>query len=233
MEIPYFYEENIIQTDNFFELSSATSNHCVRVLRMQKGENILITDGKGGLFEAVFEKADKKQSLVKIVDYQLIPAPRKKISIAISPLKNAGRMEWFLEKATEIGIKEIRLLHCERTERNYFKADRFKNILTGALIQSRQTYLPALHEPEDFKAAIVAGDYGEKLIAHCMEGEKTRLTGIADEASVQILIGPEGDFTGEEIEFALQKGYQPVSLGENRLRTETAGLVAATLLMVG
>lgn len=230
MDTPYFYEENILGSDGLFELSQETSHHCVRVLRMQKGDEILLTNGKGELFNAIFETAGKKHSLVKIIDRQQFPPSGKKISIAISSIKNAGRMEWFLEKATEIGINDIRFLLCERTERSYFKADRFKNIITGALIQSRQVFLPRLHEPENYNLVIEKEGYEQKLIAHCLPGEKTSISAITGASTVQILIGPEGDFSPAEVEIAMQAGYLPVSIGNNRLRTETAGLVAASIL---
>lgn len=232
MEIPYFYEEYLTDADGLIHLSTETSNHCVKVLRMQKGEEIALTDGKGMLMKAMLENADRKHSIAKIISSQQFAKPQKNVSIAISPLKNAGRMEWFLEKATEIGVRSIRLLNCARTERSYYKSERFKNILIGAMLQSKQVYLPELHEPEAFDFAISKGDYQQKLIAHCIDEMKTPLSSIDPQPPVQILIGPEGDFTVEEIKTALERGYMPVELGSNRLRTETAGIVAATLLLL-
>ena len=149
----------------------------------------------------------------------------------ISILKNAGRLEWFLEKAAEIGVSEIIPLLCKRTERQHFRFDRMNAVLIAAILQSQQTWLPQLHEPTDVKTFIQQSSYQQKLIAHCENDTKQELSNLSIQDHVQILIGPEGDFTHEEIEFALQNQYQPVSLGNTRLRTETAGVVAASLLM--
>lgn len=232
MEIPYFYEEDITAAEGLINLSAETSNHCVKVLRMQREEEIALTNGRGMLIKALLENADRKRSIAKIISHQQFPKPEKHVSIAISPLKNAGRMEWFLEKATEIGVSTIRLINCARTERSYYKPERFKNILVGAMLQSKQVYLPELHEPEDYSRAISKGVYQQKFIAHCIDEMKTPLSSVNLQQSAQILIGPEGDFTTEEIKMALDTGYVPVELGRNRLRTETAGIVAATLLLL-
>ena len=150
----------------------------------------------------------------------------------MSLLKNSNRFEWFLEKATEIGVAEVIPLLCERTEKQHFRYDRMKNICVSAMLQSQQVWLPALSEPASFASVCEAGNYRQKLIAHCMEGEKKTLAGVGDASSQIILIGPEGDFTEREVELAKENGFMAVSLGHTRLRTETAGVAAATLMLL-
>jgi len=158
----------------------------------------------------------------------------KKITIAISPVKNASRFEWFLEKATEIGVSEIIPLICNRTEKQHFRYDRMKGILISAMLQSQQCWLPVLQEPVKFDKFILNEHTGQKFIAHCEdENSKLPLTNklINHSTNKLILIGPEGDFTTEEIGLALKNNFIPVALGETRLRTETAGVVAAAILL--
>jgi 16S rRNA (uracil1498-N3)-methyltransferase len=157
------------------------------------------------------------------------------VAVAISLLKNANRFEWFLEKATEIGVNKITPLLCERTERQQFRYERLKSIMMSAMVQSRQCWLPLLNEPvkfEEYIKQINGDDKVQKLIAHCAEGRKSPLTNklINHFRELIILIGPEGDFTSEEISFALLHNFIPVTLGETRLRTETAGIVAAVMM---
>ncbi|HEX5154931.1 MAG TPA: RsmE family RNA methyltransferase [Parafilimonas sp.] len=245
MNLPYFYEENIQQPIHV--LSEETGRHCIQVLRMKEGEQLQLTNGKGNLFTATIIKADKKNCEVKIEDkgYKLPDTgiiPRStgnrqhvtgNISIAISLLKNPSRLEWFMEKATEIGIDEIIPLICDHTEKQNFRYDRMQNILVSAMLQSRQTWLPQLHQPKKFDDFIKESFDGLKLIAHCGDEEKCSVSALMNQYKNQnklILIGPEGDFSNTEISNALEKKFTPVSLGATRLRTETAGIVAATLL---
>jgi 16S rRNA (uracil1498-N3)-methyltransferase len=230
MALPYFYEPGISQEANVFTLSEDTSKHCIQVLRMKQGAQLNLTDGKGSSFTATILSPDKKYTEVKInATEHCLPAVRK-LTIAISLLKNAGRFEWFLEKATEIGVSGIIPLICDRTERQHFRHDRMNNILIAAMLQSQQTWLPALHEPMKFES-VVPATHTQKFIAHCEDQQKPALKDFTLAGDVLMLIGPEGDFTSGEIHAALQNGFQPVSLGQTRLRTETAGVVAATLLM--
>ena len=231
MALPNFYEPNIAPSDVSFTLSEETGKHCIQVLRMKKSEPLQLTDGKGNAFVASIISDNKRACLVNILERKYFNPPAKKISIGISILKNAGRLEWFLEKAAEIGVSEIIPLLCKRTERQHFRFDRMNAVLIAAILQSQQTWLPQLHEPTDVKTFIQQSSYQQKLIAHCENDTKKELSNLSIQDHVQILIGPEGDFTHEEIEFALQNQYQPVSLGNTRLRTETAGVVAASLLM--
>jgi 16S rRNA (uracil1498-N3)-methyltransferase len=204
------------------------------VLRMKEGEKLNLTDGKGNLITAEIADAHKKHCSVKIIDSQFTSHVSRKITIAISLLKNTNRFEWFLEKATEIGISEIIPLICERTEKQKFRYDRMKGICISAMLQSQQCWLPILDEPVKYTEYIKSIEHNSdltKLIAHCEEsGQKNSLSTFSLSNHSTILIGPEGDFTKQEIDLALQNKFIPVSLGETRLRSETAGVVAATLL---
>lgn len=231
MQLPFFFEENLPETKNFI-LSEETSRHIVQVLRMRENENLLITNGKGQVLKTKLINANKKNAKVQIITKSDTPKIAPAISIGISPIKNTNRFEWFLEKATEIGISSIYPIICERTEKSHFRYDRMKNIIVSAMLQSRQSWLPILHEPVNFKTIIEDERYKNKYIAHCMDGEKNHLNKqVISNRDQILLIGPEGDFTKEEVTAALKNNYVPVSLGETRLRTETAGIVAAVLLL--
>ena len=229
--LPYFYEPSIQKNNTHFELSEATSKHCIQVLRMRAGESLHLTDGIGNLYTASIVEADKRKTVVKIDSVVHTPAPTKKVCIAIGLLKNTGRFEWFLEKATEMGVTKIVPLICERSERSNLKGERMMGVVVAALIQSKQTWLPVLSEPITVAQFIDIHPSDQKLIAHCEESNKTALTNIPNSSDSSILIGPEGDFTESEIALAIAAKYTPVSLGETRLRTETAGMVAAALLL--
>ncbi|MBU6261525.1 MAG: 16S rRNA (uracil(1498)-N(3))-methyltransferase [Bacteroidetes bacterium] len=229
--LPYFFEPSIEASITHFALSELTSKHCIQVLRMRAGESLHLTDGVGNLYTASIVEPDKKNTVVKIDTVVHTPRPQKNVCIAIGLLKNTGRFEWFLEKATEMGVTKIVPLICERSERSNLKQDRMQGVLVAALIQSKQTWLPVLTEPLTVAAFIKEHPSEQKLIAHCEESNKTELKDIANSNDTSILIGPEGDFTPTEIETALSANYSPVSLGSTRLRTETAGMVAAALLI--
>ena len=232
MTLPFFYISEYIPSQKEIILDEDTSRHVVQVLRMREGEKLNLTDGKGSLITAEVIDAHKKHSSVKIIDSQLTIRDSRKVTIAISLLKNTSRFEWFLEKAAEIGVSEIVPLICERTEKQKFRYDRMKGICISAMLQSQQTWLPVLHEPKQFShLAVEQFDDQQKFIAHCEEsGQKNSLSTFKPFNHSTIFVGPEGDFTKQEIELALQNNFIPVSLGETRLRTETAGIVAATLL---
>ena len=231
MQLPFFFEESFPDADQIV-LSENSSRHIVQVLRMKEGEQIQLTNGKGYTLTAKIILSHKKSTEVKIIERNFIPPRESKVAIAISFIKNAGRFEWFLEKATEIGVSAIIPLLCTRTEKTHFREERMKTILVSAMLQSRQAWLPELSVPVTIKELIRNKNYDQKFIAHCLDEEKTALKDVITNAlsSKIILIGPEGDFTKEEIEAALEQDYKPVSLGETRLRTETAALVAAVLL---
>ncbi|MBV9960785.1 MAG: 16S rRNA (uracil(1498)-N(3))-methyltransferase [Parafilimonas sp.] len=229
MNLPYFYEENIQQPT--YILSEETSKHCVQVLRMKEGEQLQLTNGKGNLFTATIIDPNKKYCSVKINSTTNFTLQITNTFIAISLLKNPSRFEWFLEKATEIGVKEIIPIVCDHTEKENFRFARMNNILISAMLQSQQTWLPILHQPKKFKDFIIEEFGGIKLIAHCVEEEKKSIADLhISNHNKLILIGPEGDFSKQEIELALQKNFIPVTLGNTRLRTETAAIVAAALL---
>ncbi len=237
MALPFFYLESFDASQQLITLNEETSKHVVQVLRMKEGEQLHLTDGKGNLLLAQITDAHKKQCTVQVKSTSYKPQAARKITIAISLVKNSNRFEWFLEKATEIGVAEIIPLLCERTERQHFRFDRMKGIVVSAMLQSQQTWLPVLHEPVKFENALRQTSPSNgilKLVAHCEETAKNPFSNfqIDQFANSIILIGPEGDFTNAEIESALQQNYIPVTLGETRLRTETAGVVAAALLCI-
>ena len=238
MALPFFYTETIASSQNIILLNEENSRHIVQVLRMLEGRQINLTDGLGAIYTAEIVEAHKKKCTVKIIDTLKKQAPAHKVCIAVSPVKNSSRFEWFLEKATEMGVTEILPLLCERTEKQHLKFERLRGILMSAMLQSQQAWLPVLHEPVKFEKFVKQNTFVNKFIAHCEEQNKTSLKDIIGKSTAQlinqstILIGPEGDFTKEEIELAMQNNFTPVALGNTRLRTETAAMVAATLLCV-
>ncbi len=232
MSAPYFYSKHFLLSQPNV-LGEETSRHIIQVLRMKKGEQVHITNGNGYLFTTEITEADKKQTIVSILDTSHQLPLQKKITIAVSPLKNAGRYEWFLEKATEMGVSQIIPLICKRTEKLHNKPDRMRNIIISAMLQSKQTWLPSLTDPVLFNDFINSDMAGQKYIAHCdNDGIKQNLFSFIPFTDASVLIGPEGDFTSDEIAMALQAGYTPVSLGINRLRTETAAMVAVTIMNI-
>ncbi|HET6766945.1 MAG TPA: RsmE family RNA methyltransferase [Chitinophagaceae bacterium] len=234
MTLPFFYINEYSSSQKEIVLDDDTSRHVVQVLRMKEGEKLNLTDGKGHLITAEITDDHKKHCSVKVIDSVLTSHVSRKITIAISLLKNTNRFEWFLEKATEIGVSEVIPLICERTEKQKFRYDRMKGICVSAMLQSQQCWLPGLREPvkyiEYIKSVLDNSDL-TKFIAHCEESaEKQNLSTFQALDHSTILIGPEGDFTKQEIELALQNRFIPVSLGETRLRSETAGVVASVIL---
>jgi 16S rRNA (uracil1498-N3)-methyltransferase len=233
---PYFYEADLNAQCSSFTLSETTSKHCVQVLRMQIGDEIQLTDGHGLLTTASITLAHKKHSQVRILDRTQQQATHSQVIIAIAPTKNMGRIEWALEKLTEIGVSEIILMKTERTERTVVKLERVEQILISAMLQSRQVYLPRLKGLVAFET--VLADYqgfSHKWIAHCLDQDsKKSLSPAQKKESHIILIGPEGDFSSREIDLAMapENQFEPVTLGNTRLRTETAGLVAGVLLKI-
>ncbi len=231
--LPYFYIDTAENTGEDILLNEVTSKHIVQVLRMKPGDHFHLTDGQGRLLTAVITQADKKQSAARKVAESLFERPASQVSVAISLLKNNSRFEWFLEKAGEIGVHSIFPLICHRTERLKVRTERLRSILISAMLQSRQTFLPDLSDPmlfTDFLKTDSVDTATSRYIAHCEPGDKPLLKSFPSSPRPLILIGPEGDFTREEIHTSVDKGFQPVSLGTARLRTETAGLAAAMTL---
>lgn len=230
MALPFFYI-NQYSNEKQLMLDANTSRHIVQVLRMKEGEQLNLTDGKGKLLTCLIKESGKKSCIVEVTATHNPQPITRNITIAISLLKNTNRFEWFLEKATEIGVSEIIPLICDRTEKEKFRHDRMNAICISAMLQSQQCFLPVLHEPVEFEKVFSKISSKQKFIAHCDDSSnKNNLSTFQPFNSATIFIGPEGDFTKQEIALALQNGYQPVSLGETRLRTETAGVVAAALL---
>jgi len=232
MASPYFYEEHIPE-GHLFSLNEDTSRHVIQVLRMREGEQLTITNGKGQVLIAEIVKPDKIATSVKRISVTDSSTPANKITIALSLLKNEPRFEWFLEKATEIGVKEIIPLVCERTEKQHFRYERMNKIMISAMLQSQQSWLPVLRQPVKFNDVVQSNGYDKRFIAHCVNENKLSLNlapGVADPGNKIILIGPEGDFTLKEIELSVSNNFTPVSLGNTRLRSETAGIYAAVIL---
>jgi 16S rRNA (uracil1498-N3)-methyltransferase len=214
--------------DEIYRLSEEESKHCVRVLRLTEGETLCLVDGKGLFCEALIINSHAKACILQVVNKKYNYGKRDyKLTMAVSPTKNIDRYEWFLEKATEIGIDEIIPLISRYSERKEIKPERLEKVMISAIKQSIKAFLPVLDPLQTFKETIKKPFVGQRFIAHCNEGEKILLRDLVVKGKdVLILIGPEGDFSTEEVELAIKEGFIPVSLGDSRLRTETAALVA-------
>ena len=223
-----FFTEN---TENDFTISSEESKHITRVLRKKEGDILNFTDGKGNLLVSEITSSDTRKTRVKVIEKtEKEKGHNYYLHIAIAPTKNMDRFEWFLEKATEIGIDEITPIICDRSERKVVKTERCNRILLSAMKQSLKYRLPKLNESISFTDFIQKNFDGSKYIAHCEQGEKIELKEKNTEKRTLILIGPEGDFSATEIKKAANNNYQSISLGNSRLRTETAGVVSATTI---
>ncbi len=234
MSLQYFYHSRSPLQPGLLELDEDTSRHLVQVLRSKEGQAMRLTDGLGTTANAVIATADKKRTQVRIEAIEHIPATAPRSILGISILKNNNRIEWLLEKAAEMGISEIIPLLCDRTEKDKFRYDRMQSILVSAMLQSQQAWLPMLREPLLFDKLLEdvgLNGVAQRFIAHCLPAEKTALRNAIDTTNdCIVLVGPEGDFTPGEIDRAIDRGYRAVSLGNTRLRTETAGLVAAMMM---
>jgi 16S rRNA (uracil1498-N3)-methyltransferase len=217
----------IIQ-NNVAILNEDESLHCVKVLRHKVGDIIQVIDGKGTRAIGKIEAAHAKQCAVSLTEKEVVKQSRNyKLHIAIAPTKNIERIEWFVEKAVEIGIDEISFIKCKNSERSVIKDDRLKKVAEAAVKQSQQAFIPKMNSLVDFKEFIKTNSSDVKLIAHCEKESKQHIKQfITVNKSFTVLIGPEGDFTKDEIAHALAASYLPVALGESRLRTETAGIFA-------
>jgi 16S rRNA (uracil1498-N3)-methyltransferase len=224
-----FYNPNISKLEKEVTFDKEESRHIVKVLRMKEGDTFKITNGKGSFFSAEIISANPKGCLVKILSEEFQQPLPYQLHLAVAPTKLNDRYEWFLEKATEIGISEITPIICDHSERKTIKPERYEKILQSAMKQSLKAYLPVLNEAVSYKDFINSekNSEGLKCIAHCEETDKKSLKSVLKQnQKITILIGPEGDFSSEEIELAKQAGFIPVTLGESRLRTETAAVVA-------
>ncbi|MEE4287057.1 MAG: 16S rRNA (uracil(1498)-N(3))-methyltransferase [Mariniphaga sp.] len=225
-----FYVPNV--AENEIVLDETESKHAIRVLRLNVGDKIQVVNGKGGFFLAEITQPHPKKCKLSILESHTEFGKRRfNLHMAIAPTKNIDRFEWFLEKATEIGIDEITPVLCEHSERKTIKPDRLEKILVSAMKQSLKAYLPKLNPMVSFNEFLIKNEGEQKYIAHCNEGEKEHLQNeVEKEKSVTILIGPEGDFSPEEVEQAKKNGFCEISLGSSRLRTETAAIVACHIV---
>lgn len=227
-----FYTPDI--NTSTYTLSEEESKHCIKVLRLVEGDKIYLVDGRGGFYETHIIEAHPKRCMVQVLDVQLNYGKRNyRLHIAVSPLKSLDRFEWFLEKATEIGIDEITPIITQRSEKRDLKLERSNKIIESAMKQSKKAFHPKLNEAIAFTKFLEKGNTEEiKLIAHCLEVDKKSVNNFknSEHKNYLILIGPEGDFTEDEIIAATSKGFIPLSLGDARLRTETAAIKATALI---
>ena len=209
-------------------LPEEESRHCIRVLRLKKNESLYLVDGKGTLYHALLVDPDIRRAGIKIV--KSIPCYRQRLHylhIAITPTKNTDRFEWFLEKATEIGIDEITPIICARSERKTVHSERVQRILVAAMKQSQRAYLPRFNQIKTYDEILAGTQAKSKIITHCNIENLPRISkDLIKESPSVILIGPEGDFTMQEVEMAIKNGFAEASLGPFIYRTETAGVMA-------
>ncbi len=222
-----FYNPAILATDETFFFDKEESKHIIKVLRKKDTDILHVTNGLGFLFTTQITLASDTKCTVKIIKVDQIEKPKFHLHLAVAPTKLNDRYEWFLEKATEIGVSEITPIICEHSERKFIKTDRFEKIIQTAMKQSNQFYLPILNESVSFGTFVERQFQGQKLVAHCEETNKKSLKEVLKiNENITILIGPEGDFSVKEIQQAIENQFNAVTLGNTRLRTETAAIVA-------
>ncbi len=231
-QLPVFFHDDLLEMNNLIDLQDETVRHVVQVLRMGEGDKLSLTNGKGYKAIVTIEVAAKRKCSVRINDVSFFEERKPKLHLAVALTKNSNRNEWLLEKVTELGVATIIPLQTGRSEREKFRADRFRKILVAALIQSQQYYLPDLREltrltdiVEEYKSV------SQKLVAHCMDdAARLPISGaIEKQKETLLLIGPEGDFTQEEVNQLTSVGYKGISMGSTRLRTETAAVTACAI----
>jgi 16S rRNA (uracil1498-N3)-methyltransferase len=224
-----FFAEDI--SGQLHTLTESESKHLIRVMRKKVGEGIQLTDGKGNLYNSFIQNANPKKCVLEITSKEFQEKLLKReIHIAIAPTKSNDRLEWFVEKATEIGVSSITPIICDHSERAKLNENRLQKVCISAMKQANRLHLPSIQPLTSYAEFIKSDESDNKLIAHCHQDDKMNLTEIELGGSVSVLIGPEGDFSFNEIEAAIKSDYVSVSLGKSRLRTETAGLTACTLL---
>jgi len=222
-----FYNPTINETTENFSFDKEESKHIIKVMRKKGGDILYVSNGLGQLFTTEITLGSDIKCTVKIISFEQAEKPKYHLHLAVAPTKMNDRYEWFLEKATEMGISEITPIICDHSERKFVKNDRFDKIIQSAMKQSAQVFLPKLNEPIAFKDFIKNKPNGQLFIGHCEETDKKSLKNVLKpNTDVTILIGPEGDFSNKEIALAIENNYIPVSLGATRLRTETAAIVA-------
>ena len=222
-----FYNGDLSSDHKDIRFSKEESRHIIKVLRKSTGDQLFITNGQGDLFTAEISVADTKNCIANIIAYETKASRPYKLHMAVAPTKSNDRFEWFLEKATEIGVDEITPIICDNSERRVIKTERLEKIILSAMKQSLSCYLPILNSATPVSSFMEGQIKGQKFIAHCEDSHKASFkTEIEPASHVTILIGPEGDFSIKEIDLAIQHSFKPVSLGSSRLRTETAAITA-------
>lgn len=223
-----FYHPEVSEGDKEVVFPREESKHIVKVLRKKEGDQLHLTNGKGWMFTTELIAANQNSCTARVLSAEKEPPAPYFLHMAVAPTKMNDRYEWFLEKATEIGVQEITPVICDHSERKVVKLNRFERVLQSALKQSLHTRFPVLNEPVNLKDFLASEIEGQKFIAHCEDDDQKNLLSkrLKKKAHTTILIGPEGDFSSEEIELAKEMGWEPVSLGHSRLRTETAAIVA-------
>lgn len=224
-----FYSEEIY--GDWIQLDEIDTKHCLKVLRKKTGDCIDVTDGKGVIYFCELQDIDQRKLKVHVISKKVNSHPILKLAIAIAPTKNQDRLEWFVEKSIEIGISEIFIINTSRTEKTHIKYDRLQRIAIAAMKQSYNVHLPVIHELATFSKVLSnINHYQHKFIAHCLQPQNHLASFLPLENSAILLIGPEGDFTSEEVALCLEADFKEVSLGDSRLRTETAAIVGVTIL---
>ncbi len=225
----YYFQPEIITGSNF--LNEEESRHCVKVLRHAPGDEITIADGQGGVYQAEIVEANPNQCEFRILSERSFPRRTNSVTIIIAPTKSHDRLEWFVEKATEIGVDAIQLIKCNNSERSRVRMDRLRKKAIEALKQSKNPYLPEILDIAAVQEVVSSTTAQNRFIAHVDEANPHRLqSSITESGESVILIGPEGDFAASEVAMALENGFKKVSLGKNTLRTETAGIIACQIL---
>lgn len=221
-----FYCDSI--SDGEARFGREESGHCLRVLRMRRGDAVSFTDGKGNFYEGLITDDNPSAMTAAVTSARKAEERPYRLHIAISPVKNDDRLEWFVEKAVETGIDEITPLICSRTEKRRIRKERLEGLIISAMKQSVKGHLPKLNDTTGFSEFVTVARPGKRLIACCdPEIRRTAITGtFSPDDEITVLIGPEGDFTPDEVALAIRNGFTPVHLGTSRLRTETAGIVA-------
>lgn len=228
-----FYAPDLDQQSHY-QLNEEESTHCIKVLRMKLGDTLTLTNGFGAFFTGKIIGDHQKHTTLEIVEKRLVDAPRNyRLHLAVAPTKNIARFEWFLEKATELGVDRITPLICHHSERVHLRHDRLERIVIAAAKQSLSAYMPVLDEPMSFKTLMSTCFASQQFIAYVDDNHQEELKhAIEPGKDVLILIGPEGDFSADEIATALENGYRAVGMGKSRLRTETAGLAACMTVAI-
>lgn len=224
------YTQEVDKAKQRLTLIDDEAQHCAKVLRSREGDSIYATDGEGILYTATLVSVNKLKCIAEITEIHKTPLPKYQLTIAICPTKKQSRIEWFVEKAVEIGVARIIMMHTKRTEKPRIKVERLNKIIISAMKQSKNLYKPELIMNTSYEQVITLPSYGTKYIAHCEDPSQHLSRLCKPHTDCIVAIGPEGDFTGPEIQQAHELGWQEVNLGASRLRTETAGVVVASIL---